>query len=562
MPQHPVNIGTVANDGTGDTLRVAFDKINDDLAALFTVVESGGGEEASSILTKLLTVDGAGSGLDADLLDGLQATAFALAAHTHAQSDVTGLSAALALKLDASAYTAADVLTKIKTVDGIGSGLDADLLDGLSSAAFATAVHSHAIADTTGLQAALDAKLPTASFTAAAVLSLLVTVDGSGSLLDADLLDGQHAAAFSLVSHTHAIADVTGLQDALDDLQDGIDLKLDASAYTAADVLAKLVTVDGAGSGLDADLLDGMSSAAFAASAHTHAQSDVTGLTAALALKLDASSYTANDVLAKLLTVDGAASGLDADLLDGLSSAAFFQTASVLLGVDGDATNPTYSFATDTNLGFFRQTDNVIGITVNGTQLGRIDNNGIWYMSALPAFFLVETDRPTDEQVWRWSANAGSIQLRAMNDARTLAADAFNISRGTGSTPSITAVSFGNSTDNPTASFLGTGNKIFKGVALGINGVVGGPTWSYENDPDTGLYRIASNQQGLTCAGTLVIDLSTSTVAITTTTVRFNTTTATTIGAAGGAAALPATPLGYLTVNVGGTAAKIPYYNT
>lgn len=34
-------------------------------------------------------------------------------------------------------YTAADVLTKIKTVDGSGSGLDADLLDGLSSAAFA-----------------------------------------------------------------------------------------------------------------------------------------------------------------------------------------------------------------------------------------------------------------------------------------------------------------------------------------------------------------------------------------------------------------------------------------
>lgn len=33
--------------------------------------------------------------------------------------------------------------------------------------------------------------------------------------------------------------------------------KLNASTYTAADVLAKLLTVDGAGSGLDADLLDG-----------------------------------------------------------------------------------------------------------------------------------------------------------------------------------------------------------------------------------------------------------------------------------------------------------------
>ncbi|MGK0546343.1 hypothetical protein ACSEE7_12650 [Halomonas cupida] len=40
-------------------------------------------------------------------------------------------------------------------------------------------------------------------------------------------------------------------------------------------------------------------------------------MTNALAQKLDASAYTASDVLAKLLTVDGPGSGLDADLLDG-----------------------------------------------------------------------------------------------------------------------------------------------------------------------------------------------------------------------------------------------------
>jgi hypothetical protein len=37
-------------------------------------------------------------------------------------------------------------------------------------------------------------------------------------------------------------------------------------------------------------------------------------------------------------------------------------------------------------------------------------------------------------------------------------------------------------------------------------------------------------------------------------------TTATTVGAAGGASALPATPVGYLIINVGGTDRKIPYY--
>ncbi len=38
--------------------------------------------------------------------------------------------------LPAASYTASDILTKIETVDGSGSGLDADLLDGLDSLAF------------------------------------------------------------------------------------------------------------------------------------------------------------------------------------------------------------------------------------------------------------------------------------------------------------------------------------------------------------------------------------------------------------------------------------------
>lgn len=44
-------------------------------------------------------------------------------------------------------------------------------------------------------------------------------------------------------------------------------------------------------------------------------------------------------------------------------------------------------------------------------------------------------------------------------------------------------------------------------------------------------------------------------------TVSIGGTVAATVGAAGGATALPATPLGYIQINVAGTAAKIPYYN-
>lgn len=46
---------------------------------------------------------------------------------TNINNELTG-------KLNSTSYTASDVLDKIKTVDGTGSGLDADLLDGLNSA--------------------------------------------------------------------------------------------------------------------------------------------------------------------------------------------------------------------------------------------------------------------------------------------------------------------------------------------------------------------------------------------------------------------------------------------
>lgn len=52
--------------------------------------------------------------------------------------------------------------------------------------------------------------------------------------------------------------------------------------YTAAAVLGKVKAVDGSGSGLDADLLDGKQAAAFAATKHTHEQGEVTGLSGSL----------------------------------------------------------------------------------------------------------------------------------------------------------------------------------------------------------------------------------------------------------------------------------------
>jgi len=122
-------------------------------------------------------------------------------------------------KLNSSSYTASDVLTKIKTVDGSGSGLDADTLDSLQVTSLVSnnyfqdnsgggdVANSYLIATFTSnnyIQTQLGTKLNSSSYTASDVLTKIKTVDGSGSGLDADLLDGQEASAFQTVAAPNA----------------------------------------------------------------------------------------------------------------------------------------------------------------------------------------------------------------------------------------------------------------------------------------------------------------------------------------------------------------------
>lgn len=76
-------------------------------------------------------------------LDTLNELAAALGDDPNFATTVTN---SIALKLNSSAYTAADVLAKIKTVDGASSGLDADTLDGNHASAFAASSHTHSYA--------------------------------------------------------------------------------------------------------------------------------------------------------------------------------------------------------------------------------------------------------------------------------------------------------------------------------------------------------------------------------------------------------------------------------
>lgn len=211
------------------------------------------------------------------------------------------MSAADKAKLDgiepgATADQAAqEILDALKTVDGAGSGLDADLLDGsqhrgLGGEEHATATPAAAGFISAGDKAKLDGVEPgaTADQTGQEILDALKTVDGAGSGLDADLLDGSQHRGLGGSEHAVATPAADGFMSAGDKSKlDGIEAGATAD-QTAAEILALLTTVDGAGSGLDADLLDGVQHRGAGGAEHVEATTSEAGfLSAADKAKLD-----------------------------------------------------------------------------------------------------------------------------------------------------------------------------------------------------------------------------------------------------------------------------------
>lgn len=109
--------------------------------------------------------------------------------------------------------------------------------------------------------------------------------------------------------------------------------KLDDSLFVASDLLTLVKTVDGAGSGLDADLLDGSHASAFAAASHAHSGSDITSGTVAEA-RIDAAIARDSEVAAAYAALAGAA-------FTGPVSAETLKSATVVNGVSFGWIAPT-----------------------------------------------------------------------------------------------------------------------------------------------------------------------------------------------------------------------------
>lgn len=206
----------------------------------------------TSTVTELNKLDGfTGVAADLNYARDLKATGVTSTEFDYLDGVTSNIQTQLNTKLASDSYTAADVLTKIKTVDGTGSGLDADLLDGYDSSEFwrkvetgiqivsdwneavysgfywanpdltnspTTAAVSWSAFVTKGINANNLVQIAIARTTSSSMMytryrnggtwgswsKVLTDKDtGSGNGLDADTVDGLQASSFSLTTHNH-----------------------------------------------------------------------------------------------------------------------------------------------------------------------------------------------------------------------------------------------------------------------------------------------------------------------------------------------------------------------
>lgn len=109
--------------------------------------------------------------------------------------------------------------------------------------------------------------------TAMTLIELLAAATGHTDTAIAALVDSSPGTLDTLNELAAALGDDPNFATTV---TNQIATKLDATAYTAADILAKLLTVDGIGSLLDADLLDGKQGSEYSLVGHAHAWTEIT----------------------------------------------------------------------------------------------------------------------------------------------------------------------------------------------------------------------------------------------------------------------------------------------
>jgi hypothetical protein len=152
--------------------------------------------------------------------------------------------------------------------------------------------------------------------------------------------------------------------------------------------------------------------------------------------------YTAADVLSKLLTVDGAGSTLDADTLDGVQASAFAQLAGANFtgAVDNTGNFTATAFIADAGNGTGK-----IGLWGSASTYTLGMSSGYTY-GALSDYAVVFTNSTASTQGWLWrlSTHAGNDGCMSLSGAGVLTAKSITARPSDGSVTTGTATYDGN----------------------------------------------------------------------------------------------------------------------
>jgi hypothetical protein len=113
-------------------------KVNTKLDQSNNFDNTGTGLTATDLAAAIVEIKGLIDALDATYQTDAQAAATIQAVNDAWAAADTSITNLVNNKLDASAYTAADVMAKVLANDGLGSGLDADLLGGIAADQYLT----------------------------------------------------------------------------------------------------------------------------------------------------------------------------------------------------------------------------------------------------------------------------------------------------------------------------------------------------------------------------------------------------------------------------------------
>jgi hypothetical protein len=212
-------------------------------------------------------------------------------------------------------------------------------------------------------------------------------------------------------------------------------------------------------------------------------------------------------------------------------------------GPVGSVAVPSYSIDADPDTGLYSAAGNALGIACGGA-IGAVISAGQVSLQGNDVLYeLQELDQGADGKVWWVRAQAGALTIQTRTDALGAGNTAISIAR------SGTAIS----------------NIAMGANLLVVDGALATPGVAFSLDPNTGIWRSGADTINIVAGGVAVFTGDTGNVHLGNSAGYIldlgGVGQSNTVGAAGAAAALPATPAFYAAIAFAGALRKIPVYN-